>query len=93
MLRSLNRQTLIGAWVTLLVAVAAVATLSGVPMTADTSALWFAVCLLPPAVMLMVWRGAPEPTVAEIFYAVDRRTDPRDARPASRCTVMGESDV
>ncbi len=78
MFRSMNRQTLVGAWVALLVAAAAVAWLSGMPITANTSALWFAVCLLPPAVMLVVWRGAPEPTVAEILYAVDRRSDGRD---------------
>ncbi len=78
MFRSINRQTLVGVWVTLLVTAAAAALLFGVPVTLDNSALWFAACLLPPAVMLMVWRGAPEPTVAEILYAVDRPSDRRD---------------
>jgi hypothetical protein len=27
---------------------------------------------VPPAIMLMVWRGVPPPTVAERLYAVER---------------------
>lgn len=78
MFRSMNRQTLVGAWVTLCVALASAAALSGMPITADAGALWFVACVLPPAVMLAVWRDGPEPTVAEILYAVDRRSDRRD---------------
>ena len=54
-------------------AVAAAAVVSGVSITASTGAFWFVACIVPPAVMLMVWRGAPPQTVAEILHAVDRR--------------------
>jgi hypothetical protein len=37
-----------------------------------TRALLWVACFVPPAIMLMVWRGAPPPTVAERLYAVDR---------------------
>jgi len=45
----------------------------GVSITIGISALWFVACVVPPAVMLMVWRGAPPPIAAEILHAVDRR--------------------
>ena len=73
MFRATNRRILVGAWVAVLVAVAGAGALSGVSITIGISALWFAACVVPPAVMLMVWRGAPPPTMAEILYSVDRR--------------------
>ena len=38
------------------------------------SPLWFFAAIVPPAVMFLVWRGAPPPTIAEVIYAVDRRS-------------------
>jgi hypothetical protein len=73
MSRSINRRTVIGVWFAVLVAVAGAGALSGVSITIGISALWFVACVVPPAVMLMVWRGAPPPTVAEILHAVNRR--------------------
>jgi hypothetical protein len=55
------------------VAVAGAAAVSGVSMTFGLSALWLAACVVPPAVILMVWRGAPPPTMAEILHTVERR--------------------
>jgi hypothetical protein len=72
MLRSLNRRNIVAAWVGVLLAVAGAAALSGVSITPGNSALWFAVCVVPPVVMLMVWHGAP-PAMQEILYAGDRR--------------------
>ena len=72
MSRSINRSTVIGVWLAVLVAVGAGA-LSGVSITIGTSALWLFACVVPPAVMLMIWRGAPAPTNAEVLHAVDRR--------------------
>lgn len=60
-------------WFAVLAAVAGAGALSGVSITIGISALWFVACVVPPVVMLMVWRGAPPPTVAEILHAVDRR--------------------
>lgn len=73
MSRSVNRRTVIGVWLAVLLAVAGAGALSGASITIGTSALWFVTCVVPPAVMLMMWRGAPPPTVAEILHAVDRR--------------------
>jgi len=73
MFRSLTRSTVIGLWLAALVVLAAVGVFSGVALTLNNGALWLIACLAPPSVMLMVWRGAPPPTVAEILYAVDKR--------------------
>ena len=72
MSRSINRRTAIAVWFAVLVAAAGAGALSGVSITIGTIALWFIACVVPPAVMLMVWRGAPPPTVAAILHAVDR---------------------
>jgi hypothetical protein len=32
-----------------------------------------AACFVPPAIMLMVWRGAPPATIAEVLHEADRR--------------------
>jgi hypothetical protein len=72
MSNSINRRTFIGVWLAVLVAVAGAEALSGVSITIDTSALWSVACVVPPVVILMVWRGTPSPTVAEILHAVDR---------------------
>ena len=73
MFRSITRGTVIGLWIAALVVLAAVGVFAGVALTLDNGALWLVACLAPPSVMLMVWRGAPPPTVAEILYDVDRR--------------------
>ena len=73
MFRSPNLGIAIGVWFAILVAVAVISTLAGAAVTLGNSALWLLVGIVPPAVMLMVWRGAPPATVAEILHTVDRR--------------------
>jgi len=73
MSRSSNLAIAIGVWLTTLVAVAGIGALAGASITLGNSALWFLAGIVPPAVMLMVWRGAPPATVAEILHTVDRR--------------------
>jgi len=72
MLSSLNRGNLVGAWMGVLLTVAGAAALSGVSITAGNSALWFAVCVVPTALMVMARPGAP-PAMQEVLHAVDRR--------------------
>ena len=74
MVQSLNRFNVIGAWLALAIAAAGVGAISGVAITISVSALWLVACGVPPVVMLMVWRGVPPPTVAEVLYATDRRS-------------------
>ena len=73
MFHSPNLRIAIGAWFALLVAVAGIGALAGASFTLENSTLWLLAGIVPPAVMLMVWRGAPPATVAEILHTVDRR--------------------
>jgi hypothetical protein len=68
---SLKRHTVIGVWLALLVVAAGAGALSGVSVTIGATALWLLACVVPPAVVLLVW-GAPPPTVAEILHTVER---------------------
>jgi hypothetical protein len=67
-----NRGTIIGVWFAVLAVVAGAGAVGGAAITMGTPALLLVACLVPPAIMLMVWRGAPPPTVAELLHAVDR---------------------
>jgi len=73
MFESLERNTAIAAWVAALVAIAAAGALSGASITLGAGIIWLVACVVPSAVTLAVWRGAPPPTVAEVLHTVDRR--------------------
>ena len=66
-----SRGTIIGVWFAVLAVVAGAGAVGGASITMGTRALLLVACLVPPAIMLMVWRGAPPPTVAELLHAVD----------------------
>jgi len=66
-------RTAVGAWVGVLAAAASVAAFWSASMTPDNGVFLLAVGLVPSAVMLLVWRGAPPATVAEILHATERR--------------------
>ena len=73
MFQSITRPIVIGIWFAILLLAAAVAEVVGLPMTAAASSLWVAACVVPPAILLMVWRGAPPQTVAEVLHSVDHQ--------------------
>ncbi len=75
----MNRGTPIGVWFAVLATVAGGGALGGVSITISTGALLLVACLVPPAIMLMVWRGAP-PQLAELLYTVDRHVRPSPNR-------------
>ena len=47
---------------------AACAAVAGVSMTATNAVLLLVACVAPTATMLLVWRGPPPPTPAELLY-------------------------
>ena len=69
----MTRGTALGLWIAVCAAIAGVGILLGADVTVSSAALWFVGCAVPPAVVLMVWRGAPPATIAEVLHAVDRR--------------------
>ncbi len=58
-------------WVAAVIVMAACSVVWGIDLTVNNGGLWLVACLMPPAVMLLVWRGPPPVTVAEVLYAVD----------------------
>ena len=72
MLKSISRARSVGVWCAAVIVMAASSVLGGAAITANNSELWLAACVLPPAIMLLVWRGAPPVTVAELLHSVNR---------------------
>ena len=71
MVKSVSRVQWAGGWLATIVVMFACSIVLGGPTTANATALWLFACLAPPTVMMLVWRGAPPPTVAEVLYAVN----------------------
>jgi hypothetical protein len=72
MLKSISRTQWVGGWCAAVILVAAASVVGGATMTLNAVELWIVACLAPPAVMLLVWRGAPPATVAELLHSVNR---------------------
>ena len=60
-----------GAWLAFVAVVAGLGTLAGVPIAAGTRTLLLVMGLVPPAIMVKLWGGAPQQTVAELLHATD----------------------
>jgi hypothetical protein len=78
MLKDMSRTKLIAGWCVAVIAIAALSVVAGAAITASNAELLLVACLVPPAVMLLMWRGAPPRTVAEVLYAAN--TPAKDAR-------------
>lgn len=72
MLKDFSRTRLVGAWLAAMVVIGACGVVAGAAVTVSNAGLLLFACVAPPAVMLLVWRGAPPLTVAELLYDVDQ---------------------
>jgi hypothetical protein len=80
MLNSLSRARLIGAWFGFVGLMLVGSVISGVAISAGNIVLWSVLCLLPPAVMLFVWRAGAQPvTMNELIFSTDRPA--KEGRP------------
>jgi hypothetical protein len=73
MLKDMTRLRLIQVWsaAVLLVVVAGMAL--GVSVTVSTGAMFLALSLVPPAIVLLLWPGVQSPTAADVLHGADRR--------------------
>jgi hypothetical protein len=71
MLNNISRARLVGAWFASVVVVFAFSVVGGAAMTLGAGELWLMACLMPPAIMLLVWPRPPAVTVAELLYDVN----------------------
>jgi len=70
-LKKISRTQWLGAWVAGVIVTMAGAVVAGASLTISTSELWLVAGIVPPAVMWLLWRGAPPLTVAEVLYSVN----------------------
>jgi hypothetical protein len=71
MLKQITRNRVVGFWFAAVAVIIASVVTMGVSVSVSTVALLLALSLVPPGIMLVLWRGAPPPTVAEILYAAN----------------------
>lgn len=75
MLKHVSRTRLALAWCVAVVVFGAIAVVNGgAPITLANGGLLLMVGLIPPAIMLMVWRGPPPLTIAEVLHAAGKPT-------------------
>jgi hypothetical protein len=72
MLKDVSRARLAGAWCATVIVVGACGVVGGAPLTISNGNLLLATCLVPAAVLLLVWRGAPPIAIPELLSSVNR---------------------
>jgi hypothetical protein len=77
MLNDITRNRLVGMWFAAVALVIAFVVAMGVNVTASTTALLLTLSLVPPGIILALWRGAPPQTVGEILYAANKGMEGR----------------
>ena len=77
MLNDLTRNRLVGFWFTAVAVIIVSIIAMGVKVGFGTGGLLLALSLVPPAIVMILWRSAPPPTVAEILYAANTRENGR----------------
>ena len=77
MLKEISRTRLVGFWFAAVAVIIAWVVVTGVNIAIGTAAFLLTLCLVLPAIMLIVWRGAPPPTVAELLYSVNKEKEGR----------------
>jgi hypothetical protein len=73
MLRNMTRSKVIQVWFAIVALVIAAAIALGASVTVGTGVMLLALCLVPPAIVLVLWPGVQPPTVAEMLRDVERR--------------------
>jgi hypothetical protein len=70
MLKHMSRMRVAVAWCVAVVVVGAISVLTGgTAITLANGGLLLMVGLIPPAIMLLVWRGPPPLTIAEVLHS------------------------
>ncbi len=70
MLKHLSHTRLIAAWFALVTIATAGSVVGGATATPSTWVLLLLISLMAPAISMVVWRGAPPPTAAEVLHTV-----------------------
>jgi hypothetical protein len=77
MLKDITRNRLVGCWFAAVAVIIATVIAMGVNVGVSTSALLLTLSLVPPGIVVVLWRDGPPPTVGEILYAANTRKEGR----------------
>jgi hypothetical protein len=69
----MTRSKLIQIWFAAVALMAVASVVFGASVTTSTGVMLFAACMVPPAIVLMLWPGVQPPTVAEVLHGSERR--------------------
>ena len=78
MSKGISRNRLVGFWFAAAAVIVASVVAMGVHVAVSTTALLLTLSVVPPGIMLVLWRGTAPPTVGEILYAANT---PKDGHP------------
>ena len=70
-MKDMSRARMVGVWFAVVAVTAAFGVAMGMNISGSTGALLAVMSVVPPVVMLLVWRGAPPDTVAEVLHNAD----------------------
>ena len=73
MLQHMTRSKAIEIWFAIVALFVVAGVAFGASMTIGTGALLAALCLVPPAIILVVWPAVQPQTVAEVLHDAERR--------------------
>jgi len=73
MLKNMTRSKLIQIWFVAVALLVAAGVAIGATVTVGTGALLVAVCLVPPAIVFMLWPGVEAQTAGDVLRGDDRR--------------------
>lgn len=74
MTHSMTRAKTIQVWFLAVALVVAAAVTFGMSVTTSTAVTLFALSLVPPTIVLILWPGVQPPTVGDVLRDVDRRS-------------------
>jgi hypothetical protein len=77
LLNDITRNRLVAMWFAAVAVVIASVVALGVNVSVSTSALLLALSLVPPGIIVVLWRSAPPQTVGELLYAANNATEGR----------------
>ena len=75
MLKTLSRTRVVGLWFVAVAVIIGGLVATGVNIAVSTAALLLTMCLVPPAIVWLVWPGAPSPTVGDMLHSGNRQKE------------------
>jgi len=77
MLKNITRNRLVGLWFAAVAVIVATVVAMGVHVGVGTTVLLLTLSLVPPGIIFALWPGAPPPTIGEVLYPANTRTEGR----------------